>query len=193
MAHWEVFDGKDKLGPFTDEVLIDLIHKGLRDGIMVRRDGTDEWKPLTTHAPFALAIEKAEKAQPPVRRQGKPLGLVGGVALLAALLLVNTFWLGLGAFVDATCNVSGFGATSCLFTNRGVLPGSGCVVVRVARLGDRAELNSQRVCSSVLFPRGSASVESSAAFAQSPAKFCDDGERGTSWSDRCVIAVVPAP
>ncbi len=193
MALWQVFDGKDTRGPFTDEVLVDLIHKGLRSGILIRREGDEEWKPLAIHAPFALAVEKAEKAQPPARPKRKPLGLAGGVVLVVSALLANTFWFSVGVSVDATCSVRGYGATSCLFTNHGLFPGSGCVVARATRLSDHRGLNSQRVCSGVLLPRGTTSVETSAAFTQSPASFCDDGKGAAPWTDQCDIDVIPAP
>lgn len=65
---WEVSDGKDVLGPVTEEHVIGMIGNGLPESMLVRPAGTEAWKSVRTHAPFAMALEQraAAQRQPPL-------------------------------------------------------------------------------------------------------------------------------
>jgi hypothetical protein len=182
---WQLFDGRETLGPSTEDAVIALIVKGLRSGVMVRREGASEWSPLSVHAPFAL--DRAESTiVTAIRRRRKPLAAVGGAVLLLGAVLMNTLWLGWGSSVDVNCSTNGSGTASCVFNHRGFLPGPKCVMVRMVRYADQGILDSERICSGVLMPKATTSVVTAAAWSRSPAAYCR-----ASWREECEIVVVP--
>jgi hypothetical protein len=65
MANWEIFDGKDVHGPFTEEALVSSIRAGLPSTVMVRREGEGDWASMRSHAPFAYALGQSTVAQAP--------------------------------------------------------------------------------------------------------------------------------
>jgi hypothetical protein len=74
-----------------------MIAAGLPAETMIRAAGTEEWKSLRSHAPFAMALERRAHAQPVQRaaapaRGGNPYTVIGvgiaGVAVLVAIVLV---------------------------------------------------------------------------------------------------------
>lgn len=189
---WEVFDGKERKGPLSEEAVISDIHAGMNVSMVIRRVGDDEWKSLRTHAPFALVLDQASKRG--TRRFNKPIALGGaGTLVVLSFLVVNTFWLGVGASIEPSCSVRGFGSASCFFTNRGFVPATRCV--RLAMTNDQgAKMTSERMCTGVLWPQTSTNVEVQHAFRDSPVDHCEAGRGlasrgGKSWSDLCAMTV----
>ena len=67
MAMWELHDGEVQVGPHDDDRVLRMIVAGLPEATLVRAVGSEEWKSLRTHAPFALALSKrAGGFAPPV-------------------------------------------------------------------------------------------------------------------------------
>lgn len=62
---WLVSDGKDVLGPVSEEHVLGMIGNGLPATVLVKPEGTEEWKSLRTHAPFAMALNQREAEAPP--------------------------------------------------------------------------------------------------------------------------------
>lgn len=60
MATWELFDGEKTVGPCPEEDVLEAIRRGgLNPAIMVREAGSGgEWRPIRTHAPFAMLLER---------------------------------------------------------------------------------------------------------------------------------------
>lgn len=59
---WEVFKDGETVGPCDESEVLTAIRTGhLSETAMVRREGTEEWRRLRTHAPFASAIEDARE------------------------------------------------------------------------------------------------------------------------------------
>jgi hypothetical protein len=63
MADWEIFDGTTINGPFSEQAMVDTIRRGMPATILIRRVGTEDWKGLRSHPPFAMALEAATVAQ----------------------------------------------------------------------------------------------------------------------------------
>ncbi len=63
---WELYDGQATRGPFGEEALVAAIRAGqIPPAAQVRPVGAEEWKPLRSHAPFAMALGMG-MGQPPV-------------------------------------------------------------------------------------------------------------------------------
>jgi hypothetical protein len=58
MPMWELHDGEVEVGPHDDAHVVRMIVAGLPEATLLRAVGTEEWKSLRTHAPFALALTK---------------------------------------------------------------------------------------------------------------------------------------
>jgi len=58
MPAWELHDGSEQAGPFEEDHVVRMILHGIPPGTLARRVGTEDWKGLRTHAPFAMALEK---------------------------------------------------------------------------------------------------------------------------------------
>jgi hypothetical protein len=64
--NWELFDGKDTHGPFTEAAVVEAIRKGMKPETLARFVGNENWNSLRTHAPFAFALEQIAKLSAPV-------------------------------------------------------------------------------------------------------------------------------
>jgi hypothetical protein len=60
MATWELYDGKAQIGPLEEDHVIRMIAAGMPANTMIRQTGSEDWKGLRSHAPFAMAIEQAQ-------------------------------------------------------------------------------------------------------------------------------------
>lgn len=77
MPRWELHDGQGQVGPHDEGQVLAMIRAGLPPATMVRAEGTEAWKGLRSHAPFAMALEARDggagayaappPAAPPVR------------------------------------------------------------------------------------------------------------------------------
>lgn len=56
---WEIHDGQQQVGPLDEEHVLRMIAAGLAEGSLVRPSGTAQWVALRSHAPFAMALERA--------------------------------------------------------------------------------------------------------------------------------------
>ena len=97
---WELHDGSAQAGPFAEEHVIGLIHTGIPAGTVARRVGETEWRSLSTHAAFAIALGQRATAQPAGPRFGKRtmkrpfIGvgcLVQGLGLIGFFVLAALF------------------------------------------------------------------------------------------------------
>ncbi len=66
MAMWELHDGEVQVGPHDDDRVVRMIVAGLPEATLLRVAGSEEWKSLRTHAPFALALSKRAGGFAPV-------------------------------------------------------------------------------------------------------------------------------
>jgi hypothetical protein len=104
---WELFDPKKRksYGPLDKATVLDLIRHGLDPKTLARPVGTEEWKSLRSHGPFAAELEGGGAAQrepsapPPAAKEPRKTGrlvriaicLVGGFVSLVALAQVGAF------------------------------------------------------------------------------------------------------
>lgn len=66
MADWEIFDGTQTQGPFSEQALADSIRRGLPPSVLVREVSAAEWRNMREHGPFAVAMLSAPQvALPP--------------------------------------------------------------------------------------------------------------------------------
>lgn len=93
---WELFDGTEQQGPFTEQAVVEMIARGLKPETMVRPVGAETWKGIRSHAPFAYAFQSETK---PVLREPAPwlrrilLMAAGVVGVLFLLFAAFTIWL----------------------------------------------------------------------------------------------------
>lgn len=109
MTEWEVFINGEQGGPFAEADVLAAIGKGMTPKALVRRAGTEEWKALRSHAPFAAALEQAKdddeasggvsrlpsapRAQAvPVPSSGLTWKQIASVAVPVALALAGIAW-----------------------------------------------------------------------------------------------------
>jgi hypothetical protein len=100
---WEMFNDGKAVGPCDEaDVLTAIKRGGLRDGSMARPAGTDEWRRLRAHAPFAMALDERSEApaEPvaataPARHPGslRPWFLGVGAALAFLFLAIVVRWM----------------------------------------------------------------------------------------------------
>jgi hypothetical protein len=101
MASWEIYEptSGETRGPFTEDWVVDAIGKGLKRDSLIRPVGTEDWKGLRSHAPFAMALEAAGNASaaPAVAPTRSPpatpwtirsLGIAGGGAAVLAVVVI---------------------------------------------------------------------------------------------------------
>jgi len=75
VSAWELHTGDKQGGPYTDAQIIEAIERGLKATVVVRQVGSEEWKSLRTHPPFAMALERVSAAsQPPPISATAPMG-----------------------------------------------------------------------------------------------------------------------
>ena len=67
MADWELSDGSKVVGSSPEELVVEAIRRGSLDGgLLIREAGSGgEWRPIRTHAPFAMALAQREVAMQP--------------------------------------------------------------------------------------------------------------------------------
>lgn len=92
---------------------------------------------------------------------------------------------GIGQELESNCRVNGLGQGSCLFTNTGWTPGTGCTEVKIVNEGGDS-VSSGTVCSGRVWPNDT--VER--AISIIVGEHCDDRTReGRSWSEVCHMEV----
>ena len=115
--------------------------------------------------------------------------MVGGASCIGCLAMSDgggssTPGIDLGSSITATCRVGR--GHECQFTNRGVGPGSGCVVVTLRHRRTGESITSQSVCSGVVLP-GDTSEHSVMFVGRQPVAL-----RGAALDRTCEMEVVPA-
>lgn len=96
---WEVQEGESTRGPLTDEQIVDAIRGGLAPTTKARPVGTEKWRPIGAHEPFAAALQVALAAHRsnPVASPRAPwwlptsLGVVVVASLVTATFAVLVF------------------------------------------------------------------------------------------------------
>jgi hypothetical protein len=58
-AQWEIYDGTNIHGPFSEDALVKTIERGMPATTKARRVGEDRWLPIGAHEPFANALVRA--------------------------------------------------------------------------------------------------------------------------------------
>lgn len=56
---WEIFDGTNIHGPFSEDALVKTIERGMPATMKARRVGEEKWLPVGAHEPFANALARA--------------------------------------------------------------------------------------------------------------------------------------
>jgi|HubBroStandDraft_6_1064221.scaffolds.fasta_scaffold505855_1 hypothetical protein len=69
MPDWELHDGKEQIGPLDEDHVLRMIAGGLPETTVVRPVGSQKWKSLRAHAPFAIALERAAATTPAPAQQ----------------------------------------------------------------------------------------------------------------------------
>ncbi len=65
MVNWEIYDGTAQRGPLSEAEAVAAIRAGeVPPAAQVRQVGTEEWRPLRSHAPFAMALGQAAGPAP---------------------------------------------------------------------------------------------------------------------------------
>jgi hypothetical protein len=72
VSEWELHTGDKQGGPFTEANIVEAIERGLKATVVVRQVGSEEWKSLRTHPPFAMALERVAAGSPPPPPFGLP-------------------------------------------------------------------------------------------------------------------------
>lgn len=91
---WELHDGAAQVGPLTEDHVLRMIAAGIPATTLVRPAGSEKWKSLRAHAPFAMALDRAATAT----RSSSPTAkgssarslrwiLVGSAVAVGAILL----------------------------------------------------------------------------------------------------------
>lgn len=80
MTNWELHDGTAQIGPLDENHVVRMINAGLPVNTMVRQVGTEEWRTLRSHAPFAIALE----GQMAVRETAAQVAPITGVGRSAS-------------------------------------------------------------------------------------------------------------
>ena len=57
--HWELFDGTNIHGPFSEDALVKTLEGGMPATMKARRVGEEKWLPVGAHEPFAVALARA--------------------------------------------------------------------------------------------------------------------------------------
>jgi hypothetical protein len=70
---WELHDGAAQVGPLAEDHVVRMILAGIPESTLVRPAGSEKWKSLRAHAPFAMALETRAHAPTPTMRS-VPLG-----------------------------------------------------------------------------------------------------------------------
>ncbi len=89
---WELHDGQQQAPSHDEAHVLRMIAAGLPPSTLVRRAGTEEWKGLRTHAPFAMALDQrgARPAATTTAAQGhatNPYTLAGACIMAGAVFL----------------------------------------------------------------------------------------------------------
>ena len=286
---WYVTSGGDVGGPFDDDSVVEAIKKGLRPTARICEVGSEDWRDLASHAPFAEALRNVAPPPPPppplnsqtdrshqtsegqettavdlvgwalvlLPALGGVLGAILGKGLLFLLIppvvvlgtgilagvdasrlsmrawksvvAVLFLWLGgypvhlyqrgrrapkrlilgivsmlvffagmaygaeLGSTILTNATVRGMGEATVSFTNVGFVPGSSCVRAVLTRLEDRANIESDRICSGRVPPGETVNI-TAAGFPEGPVSFCLNGATslgiariGKKWTDYCAL------
>ena len=74
MPRWELNDGQAQTEPHDEDHVIRMIQAGLPEATLVRAEGTENWKGLRSHVPFAMALERRASGggSPPSGGYGAP-------------------------------------------------------------------------------------------------------------------------
>ena len=144
-------------------------------------------RPMTVQSAGAPASAPAANAPVSARRLVVSVLIV--VAVLAALAY-GYIATGVGAKIDASCMLNGFGTGTCEFPNTGWTPGQQCCVVKIVNnYGSSAD--SDEVCSGTVWP-GQASERKVGV--RMPKDHCKaDFMNNETWTDVCRIEVVDRP
>lgn len=102
MASWDLHDGEEQAGPFDEDHVVRMIQHGIPATTLVRQLGTEDWKGLRSHPPFALALAAVEggavrpNVAPPQRllsrRRSAAFWLVGAGLLVASTFVLAIAW-----------------------------------------------------------------------------------------------------
>jgi hypothetical protein len=55
---WELHDGAAQVGPLAEDHVLRMIAAGIPESTLIRPAGSEKWKSLRAHAPFAMALER---------------------------------------------------------------------------------------------------------------------------------------
>jgi hypothetical protein len=58
MGNWFLNDGANEVGPNEEDHVLRMIAAGLPESTLIRAEGSEAWKGLRSHAPFAMALER---------------------------------------------------------------------------------------------------------------------------------------
>lgn len=69
MSEWELSDGAAERGPYTEPHVLLGIQRGLPPTTLVRRVGESEWRPIRSHAAFAMEFQRRANVPEPTTQQ----------------------------------------------------------------------------------------------------------------------------
>jgi len=113
--------------------------------------------------------------------------ILSSLFILVIIICIYVFS-GIGAYVDAQCQVNGFGIGSCEFVNYGWSPGSMCSKVVINNKRNEVA-SSNKICSGLVWPGGSSTRS---VGVEMPREHCRTDNIGERWSDVCVMGVIEA-
>ncbi|WP_437896640.1 hypothetical protein [Sorangium sp. So ce124] len=88
-GNWELFDGQEQHGPFTEEAVIEAIGRGMKPTTKVRPVGKEQWKLIGSHGPFAEALARV----PANAGQVAATGVASGAPRTSAIAIVGVILL----------------------------------------------------------------------------------------------------
>lgn len=89
---WEIQDGDSSRGPLSEAQIVASIHGGLSSTTRARPIGTEKWRPLGAHEPFAEAIQAvllSAKQQRPTGPAPVPWWFKAGFSLIGVAGVVT--------------------------------------------------------------------------------------------------------
>ncbi len=69
---WELHDGAAQVGPLAEDHVLRMIAAGIPETTLIRPAGSEKWKSLRAHAPFAMALETRAHAPTPAAPAAPP-------------------------------------------------------------------------------------------------------------------------